>query len=354
MTQELQGQAYRNFIHSIRSEATKKDYLASLSYFMRYLKIDDYDSLMKEPTLIQSNIIDYIIYCKEERKLAPNSIRLHVAGIKRFYDMNDIVINWKKVFMYQGENYKVVDDTAYTAEQIKTLVDHADMRDKAIILLLASIGMRAGALPKLKLKDLTEVENLYKVRVYKHTHEQYYTFCTPEARLAIDQYLEYRKRSAERLEDNTPLFRRRFNPDQDGTIVRPIGFGAVVSLIVQLLNKTGVRPAIPLKEGEHPKRTNLPMLHSFRKFFITQCIRAHVEFGARELLAGHRQGLDSHYDRRNESEILAEYSKAINYLTIDPSNRLRQENRELRKDVSRFDKMQKQIEELNRKLGFSY
>ena len=351
MSQQIEGTAYRNFIQSIRSAATKKDYIMSLTYFMRYLKIDDYEQLLKEPALIQSNIIDYIIYCREDRKLAPNSIRLHVAGIKRFYDMNDVVINWKKVFMYQPEIYKVVDDTAYSSEQIKILVDNADMRDKAVILLLASTGMRAGALPKLRLKDLTEVENLYKIRVYKHTHEQYYCYCTHEARQSIDLYLGYRRRAGERLQDDSPLFRRRFNPEQDGTIARPIAFGAVVQIIGRLLDKTSVRPIAHTKEGQHPARTNLPMLHAFRKFFVTQCIRAKVEYGARELLAGHRTGLDSHYDRRNESEILDEYNKAINFLTIDPANRLHHEVKKLKEENSQIQKALLRIDNLYEKLG---
>lgn len=352
MTEQLQtGTAFRNFSQSLRSAATKKDYLASLSYYMSYLKIDDYEQLTAEPALIQSHIIDYLIFLREERKLAPNSIKSYLAGVKRFYDMNDITINWKRVWMYQGESYKVVDDTAYTADQIKLLVDNADMRDKAIILLLASTGMRGGALPKLRLKDLTPIDNLYKIRVYKHTHEQYYTFCTPEARKSIDDYLDYRRRTGERLGNDTPLFRRRFNPDNDATLVRPIGFSGIASIISHLLNMTGVRPTIPLEAGKHPAHTNLPMIHSFRKFCITSMIRAGVEYGAREQLVGHRQGLDSHYDRRNESEILAEYSKAINLLTIDPANRLQHEVKKLKEENSQIQKALVKIDNLYEKLG---
>jgi integrase len=362
MTQQIEGQAFRNFSQSLRSAATKKDYLASLSYYMTYLKagphtptMEDYEALIKDdPSLIQSYIIDYLIYLREERKLAPNSIKSYLAGVKRFYDMNDITINWKRVWMYQGESYKVVDDTAYSAEQIKLMVDNADMRDKAIILLLASTGMRGGALPKLKLKDLTPIDNLYKIRVYKHTHEQYYTFCTPECRRHLDDYLDYRRRSGERLKEDSPMFRRRFNPDKNPHIqVRPISFSGIASIISHLLNLTGVRPTIPLEAGKHPAHTNLPMIHGFRKFFVTQCIRAKVEFGARESLTGHKKGLDSHYDRRNESEYLAEYSKAIDLLTIDPKNRLERRVAQLTIKADRVDELSEDFAELKRRLGLS-
>lgn len=318
---------------------------------MQYIKVDDYESLLKEPELIQSHIIDFTIFMREKRGLAPNSIKSHLAGVKRFYDMNDITLNWKKIWMYQGEFYQVVDDEAYTVDQIKLLVDNADMRDKAIILLMASTGMRGGAVPKLKLKDLKPIDNLYKIRVYKKTHEQYHAFCTPEARHAIDDYLAYRKRATERLEDNTPLFRQRFNPEKDETIVRPIGFSSIASIIFQLLNKTGVRPKIPRTEGQQNKRTSLPMIHGFRKFAITAMIRAGVEFGAREQLVGHKTGLDSHYDRRNEGEILAEYSKAIPLLTIDPKNRLEREVKTLKEENTQIQKYLAKIDNLYEKLG---
>jgi integrase len=128
---------------------------------MGYLKIDynDYEKLLSppDPKLIQSNIIDFLIYLRDKGK-SPNTISSYLAAIKHFYDMNDIILNWKKIKSFRGEFYLVVDDEAYTAEQIKLLVDNADMRDKAIILLMASSAMRAGAIPKLKIKDLSVID----------------------------------------------------------------------------------------------------------------------------------------------------------------------------------------------------
>lgn len=43
----------------------------------------------------------------------------------------------------------------------------------------------------------------------------------------------------------------------------------------------------------------------------------------------------------------------IDQLTINEENKLRREVHTLKQEVTRFDKMQKQIEELNRKLGLA-
>jgi hypothetical protein len=106
---------------------------------MDFLKIDkeDYEALMAEPRLVQSQIIDYIIYCKNTKKLAPASIRVNIAAIRHFYEMNDVELKWKKINAFLGEFYRVVEDRAYSHEEIKKMVDAADLRDKAIILLMA-------------------------------------------------------------------------------------------------------------------------------------------------------------------------------------------------------------------------
>ena len=129
---------------------------------MDYLNIDkeNYDKLLtSNPRMIQSRIIDFIIYCKDTKQLAPSTIRGNIAAIKHFYEMNDIEdLKWKKINAFQGEFYKVVDDRAYTHEEIKKMVDIADLRDKAIILLMASSGMRLSAVPPLTIKELTPIE----------------------------------------------------------------------------------------------------------------------------------------------------------------------------------------------------
>jgi hypothetical protein len=63
---------------------------------------------------------------------------------------------------------------------------------KNIILLMASSGLRVGAIPLLKLRHLEKIDSIYKITVYEGANEQYYTFCTPECASFIDAYLQYR------------------------------------------------------------------------------------------------------------------------------------------------------------------
>jgi hypothetical protein len=68
-------------------------------------------------------------------------------------------------------------DRASTHEEIKKILEVAELRMKVIVLLMASTGMRIDGIPELKLRRLEEVakeeEKIYKIKIYERTKEQY-------------------------------------------------------------------------------------------------------------------------------------------------------------------------------------
>jgi hypothetical protein len=92
-------------------------------------------------------------------------------------------------------------------KEIQTMLKTAtDIRVKIIvILLISSSGMRAGAIPILKIRNFTKIEkyNLHQINVYeKSKKSNYKTFCTPECAAVNDTYLNYRKHADEQLHLN--------------------------------------------------------------------------------------------------------------------------------------------------------
>lgn len=113
--------------------------------------------------------------------------------------MNDVRINTKKIKRFLPPDESIHDDRAYTVNEILQMLEKfTDARSKVIVLLMASIRMRIGALSELQMGDLTEVKilgqdnlSLYKTQVYPRSKkDKYYTFCTPETKAAIDSYLD--------------------------------------------------------------------------------------------------------------------------------------------------------------------
>lgn len=193
-----------------------------------------------------------------------------------------------------------------------------------MILLMASTGMRIGALHSLRLDDLEQIQdtmNLYKVQVYARTRDKYYTFCTPECAKAIEEYLEYRERFGEELTDKSPLIREQFNVDDKVRIhyPSPISEKGIEHIIDNVLKKAGVRK---------PREVHLS--HGFRKHFMTQCESSGMKSINVKMLLGHDIGVSGHYYRPAESDLLEDYlSHAADALTIDPNQRLEARVQEL-------------------------
>ncbi|MFL6329227.1 MAG: hypothetical protein ACJ71I_17320, partial [Nitrososphaeraceae archaeon] len=183
----LTGFSYRIFIEGLKSAVTKAAYTFALQKYMKYLKIDNPDDLLKHqdnPKFIQNQIIDYLIYLKNP----PMSLRYatrsqYLAAIMTYYDLNEVILNKKKIYRYLGEEEKPIENRAYTTQEIAKMLEVCDERVKALILFLASTGVRIRAIVDVKLEDLTSIPNydLYQVKVYSDSTQSYYTFATPEA-----------------------------------------------------------------------------------------------------------------------------------------------------------------------------
>jgi integrase len=242
-----------------------------------------------------------------------------LSGIQSFLDANDIVLNWKKIAKYYPEQ---VNNSlrAYTKEEIAKLLSLADLRDRCLILLMTSTGMRVGAIKSLKLKHLTRLHdqnNIGLLRVYPESKDsRYNAIITPECTAAIDDYIDYRKKQHEKITEESYIVRDKFatfsrntnrpNPVAEHTINKQMKF---------LLKKAGL-PYDQLQPD-----------HSFRKFFNTCLMNSNVAYSFKELLMGHSVKLDDvYYDKDSETsrqKIIVEYMKAVDALTINEEYRLK-------------------------------
>ena len=195
---------------------------------------------------------------------------VHLAALYHFFSINDVVINRKKLSKFLGEQENKYEYRSYTIEEISSLHSLCDERGKAIVLLMASTGMRVGALPWLKLKhlkrhDLEDGKYVYRIKVYATSKKaRYFTFCTPECANAIDNYLSYRKRVDRSLvqdmntknwgPDETYIFTKLFDidessfPSNNELYKQPMSALGIRAYIVKKLKKLNLRKEwAPLK-----------------------------------------------------------------------------------------------------------
>lgn len=300
--------------------------------------------------MIQPQLIEYVIYMKEELKLSRNTIYSRLSAVEKFYETNDIELRWKKIKSYVGHGGKKRSkkDRPYTHAEIAKMIEEADQKGKIAILLMFSSGIRVGGLASLKIGDLEKNEKygIYKIRVYDSEEGEYTTFCSRECSSIIDSYLAYRQLHGERpLKEDSPLIREDFSIDDEIRASRPkfLAVQTMRKMIAHIGVKSGVIERRPVINGRGEIRS-VKVTHGLRKAFQTTAINAGMSPLYSEILMGHTSGglaLES-YLRPSENDLLEGNDKMIGYigvmhaLTISNEFRLTREVQTLRVEKSKM------------------
>jgi integrase len=303
-----------------------------------------------DPKELKDMIVKYVLNIKKVAKnsagkpkrgqISVNSIKTYVKGVKSFCDEHEISIPWQKIFGYFPEDV-TNDYRSYRRDEISELLSIADPRDRCIILLMASSGIRVGAIPALTLKSLQRLDDgLGILTVYgKSKKSTYNTLVTQECMSTIDGYLAQRIKFGETLNDNSILIRDKYAIFSK-RVNRPAGLtAAAFNVQIRLLIR---KAALPFEE--------LQPDHGLRKFFDTTLINSNVDPKFKEMLMGHSIKLDDvYYDKKNEissNKLRLEYMKAADALTINDEFRLRKQIVNLEdklKDTPKIERLQEQL-----------
>jgi integrase len=349
-----QGKAYDNFKDSLRTEITQLVYTNSLRRFLTFNNLTNpQDLLTIASDTLEEMIKKHTIYLQKVIK-SPSQAMMFQSALKHFCRMNKIRgIEWDLLHEFKSKTkstkYGQDRDDAYSHEQINKVLSVSNLRNRAIVLIYCSTGIRLSALPSMRLKHIQKMGNLFRFTVYEND-EEYYTLCTPECVAAIDEYLQFRERHFEKLTPESPLIREEFDTV---SLIRKkpkhVTGHAIQWTIAQLLNKVGIRE-VDHVEGGFRKRKKVKLMHGFHKFFKTQLLQSHVDTTIRKMLMGHDLKLDDAYDRPSFDFIVSEYLKAVDNLTINPENRLKRRVEKLEVEKTQFDRLAAQIARLEARI----
>jgi len=164
------------FVQSIKSEYTAKVYKTCLKKYFEFPESSKFIDAT-DTRKIEDHITDFITSMKKEGK-SFSAIYNYVSSICKYYRMNRVSLDTKHIREYLPEYKKSKKDRAYQHEEIHRLLDIADERMRTVVLLLASTGMRIGAIPGLKLRNIEKVAfdaatSIYKITVYEGFKEEY-------------------------------------------------------------------------------------------------------------------------------------------------------------------------------------
>ena len=348
-----EGEAYQNFVDSIRDSETLRKYNGYLKYFLELIpnpmykeylgyepKSRDVEDLanafvgiaLKDVKNAKGVVRAYVRESKslyEKNELKPATLKNRIKPIKKLCKANDVEISWHLVdqsLPLPGKS----GDRAYTRDELQNMVNSSvKLVDKVIITMSASGGFRVEAWNYFCWKDLIFFKNnngTYKgaaLLIYRGDIEEYVTCITPEACNYLQLYREeWKKRFLRYPEPDDPILVNVRN-----SRITRLGMNGVRRRMITIAETIGMRPPLTREKNRH----DVMITHGFRKSWSTNMRRAKVDFADKEEMMGHTIAQEKSYQRyiEDDFEWFPEYQKAIPFLTISNEERIKAENQKL-------------------------
>jgi death-on-curing family protein len=300
---------------------TRENYVLRVRAYLRRLGQSPDEFVRKvgeDPKWFEEGFIVFI--GEVSKRSAPSTTAFWRDSLRRFLEINRVKgVDWDYVNQFLPKVRKSGLDRAPTIDEIRKLVSFANLRTKCLILFLVSSGARIGSVDYLGWRDFEEVAvdqgKLARVTIYRGEPETYSSFVTPECWESLLRYRRTREQGGESVVPSSPVFVWETNGRRvDGEKVRPVGVRALKNDLATLMNYTGIRSV--LTEKGNYKTYEFKQAHGFRKFFKTRMELSGVRPIITEMLMGHALGVSGSYMKPTAGELIAEYRKAIESLTI--------------------------------------
>jgi hypothetical protein len=332
---------YTMFKYSIRSELTRKYYERRLRKFLDFIQFEITikeiekrcnDFAEKGKSNIDwtvNQIIRFLQFQKERvenEDITAATLKNFIKSLKVFCDSADLDIPWKKITRGLPKGRQAANDRAPTIEEIRKLVEYPDRRIKPIVYTMVSSGIRLGAWDYFQWKHIEPItkENgevvAAKLRVYVGDIEEYYTFITAEAYNSLKEWMDFRASYGEKITGSSWIMRDLWQTTNMNygarwglaTSPKKLKSSGVKRLLERAIWEQGIRQ--PLTEGL--KRHEWKAAHGFRKFYKSRAEQIMKPINV-EITMGHDIGISACYYKPTEHDVLDDYLKAIDLLTIN-------------------------------------
>jgi hypothetical protein len=341
-TEEKLEDPLANFLYALKAPETKRQYPRRFKVFLDFLQLDGtFEEQTREFLIrarqngrwVQDNFMRFILFQKERAKreeISESTISNYYKATKLFCEMNDLAIGWKKIARGLPVGRRAANDRAPTLEEIQKLVEYPDRRLKPIIYTMVSSGIRIGAWDYMLWKHVTPIQNeqgeviAAKLLVYPGDQEEYYTFVTPEAYIALKEWMDFRASYGEKISGESWLMRDLWQTSNMkygakfglATSPKRLKSSAIKRLIERALWEQGIRHILSPGRNRHEWKA----AHGYRKYY-----KSHAEQVMRpinvETTMGHDIGVSKAYWKPVVREVMQDYLKAIDLLTINGDKR---------------------------------
>lgn len=288
-----------------RSDRTIDLYRKTLKYYAAWLKVD-LDDLHLHLTV--RNLTDYADHLE---RLAPGGRAVSLSILHRYYKLNEVRIPELEGNVIKQRAVYEVNDKPLTLKMLQAMMDLANVREKAIISMLVSTGMRAGELSQLAVPDVSgdvvHVPDTAGAGRYRG-----WAYLSAEAREYLDAWLKIRD------DYKAGATHRHFSKEEMAADQRLFcaAYCSIKRAWVKLYDRV---------DGERGKYRAKCTLHSTRKYFRTNAVKS-MNLDLVETIMGHQGYLTKHYVRIPEEEAREQFRKGEWALYITRADRRVQDN----------------------------
>jgi len=318
----VQRMIERMFGRKRRSLNSIVHYVKSVRRFTDFAK-ETPDALLTKPNL--KDLIDGFIDYEAEDAVGSTTVAV-LSGVKAWLSYNGLDADeiFSQIDVPSVETLE--EDRSPTLDELKKILYYCNIRDKTVVEIATSSGLRIGTILGLKVGDVDfdSYPDIAKVTVYRAPGRKltgkkrfFITFISSEAKKTLLEYLEYRKRCGEQITPESSLI----------ATIKVMGFGEYRRIKTEPKTYNWLVRTFEQQWARILKRAGLAKkgrkffelhFHTLRKFFETRCIQAGVKTNFYQFWMGHgkAQYLDESYFRPFEEEHAAEYRKVMPSLCI--------------------------------------
>ncbi len=288
--------------------------------------------LMPAERNIQGYVAQYKKYMRDKGR-AVKSQAVAIACIKSFYKAYDIQLPAsvrtprKPKTLQENQNFLEKQDI------LKLITNAKNLRDRAMILVMATSGLSRREVRTLKVNDIIfDASDIGVISVRREKSQtDFTTFISPEATIALKNYWAERNRVGAK----TNL---AFTTYTD--IPRQIGENTFTKIFEELA------AALGYQNGDYFIKCRP---HSLRKFFASALENAGTPKNKIEHMLGHTpNGNDSAYFKISVEALKQMYIKFLPYLTFEKTIEVRSLDTQ---DAKRLEELEKENEKLKAKLN---
>lgn len=324
----------KKFLKVFRAKATKKSANISLNDYCLYrgLTPSELETENKSEVDLTFILLDFKDDLLSKKNIQEDTAWRKVNTIKKFYrvfkkhriEFEDSVKYKPTKMLYSDKREEQI-----TKEEMKKMLEVADVRDNMILLALWESGLNSSDLTSItygQIKQFLNLENPDKVpncAIFKHVRKKYpiQFFCVlgkqtlKYVSLWLKQRINGLIADKEILTDTSIIFSTKSVP-----FTKP-NSRTINNITKRISELAGIRLFVP---------------SDFRNTFYTKLKETGMDKDTREMLMGHTLGIAGHYIISNEEHYQEEYLKYYDVcfdLTFDNEKiqSLEEENREIKK-----------------------